>query len=118
MSLTSADLAGMRSTIANLMPDTGHILSVTETPDGQGGVKQTWGTATASVSCRVDSVKAQESTTGGAVRPYHSYVITLPYNTTVTQENCVKVGSDIFNVTSVDDPKSWDITRRIYAELV
>lgn len=118
MSLTSAELTVMRDALETLLPDTAAILAVTQVSDGQGGLIDTWGTATASVACRVDSVKAQETTTGGAVRPYHSYVITFPYDVTIAEENRVVVGSDTFNVTSEDEPKSWDIVRRVYAEKI
>lgn len=114
--LSNAELVSMRADIADLLPDTCSILSLTTTPDGQGGVTETWGTATASVSCRLDAYRGKEALAGGAIQPFNTYVLTVPYDTTITTANKIEHSSTTYNVTSVDADKSWPITMRVYLE--
>jgi len=113
---SNAELTSMRATLAELMPDSCAILSVTNTPDGQGGQTQTWGTVTASVQCRLDPFRGKEVMVGDARQPFNGYVLTLPHDTTITAANRVILGTSTYNVTSVDLNKSWAITRRAYVE--
>ena len=109
VTITTAQLAFMRARIEDLLPDTCHILSLTNTPDGQGGNTQTWGTATASVKCRIDPGRKMfvDAITGAALQPYDYWVLTLPYNATLASENRVQIGTDVYSVEPVDDGKSW-----------
>ena len=118
VALTSAELTYMRECTEDLMPDTCNILTVTQTSDGQGGWTETWGTATTGQKCRFDNVMASERLGGGAVQPFHSYWVSLPYNTAITTEQRIEKGSDTFAVTSVDDDKSWNAVTRVWAELI
>lgn len=117
--LTAAELSWMRAEAENVvMPDTCHILSVTRTSDGQGGMNDTWGTAGTSIPCRLDawSMTGREQMSGAAVQAYHGMVLHLPYDTTITTANRVKIGTTTFAVTSADMPKSWSITRAVEVE--
>jgi len=116
--LTAAELSTMRSTINELLPDTCNILTPTNVNDGQGGITTTWGTASASVACRLDKRSGQEQITGGAIRPYTEWMLTLPYDTTITSTQRVVVGSSTFNVISVDGDKSWEASIRVILEKV
>ena len=113
MGLTDAQLTSMRTTLNTLMPDTCNILSVTRTSDGQGGFTDVWGTATASVKCRIDSGGAtgaagRENVGAASLLPFESWLLTLPYDTTITAAHRVEVSSVTYNVTSVDKSKSWN----------
>ena len=55
--LTAREVAQMQADAESLMPDTCTILSVAYTSDGEGGMTEAWGTATASVKC-LDSSQA------------------------------------------------------------
>ena len=122
MSITSAELAQMRDDIELLLPDTCAILSVTRASDGQGGWTDTWGTATASVKCRLDAInpkgRNQELVIGGAVKPFHTYVLSLPHGTSITTANRVEVSGQTFSVTGVDLGKSWSAVVRCIVEIV
>ena len=114
---TDADLTWMRATVEETMPDTCNILSVTQTSDGQGGFTETWGTATANVACRVDAQVRSDSDTvvGESERVYNRYIVTVPHDTTVTEENRIEANGFTMSVDSVDDVKSEAACLRIYA---
>jgi hypothetical protein len=112
--LTSTDLAGMRAAVNDLLPDTANILAGTVAPDGQGGWSQTWGTATAGVKCRLDPGRKEnrESVAGAALLPFSWWQLTLPYDTTLTEQNRVEIAGETFNVVHVDTGKSWSVSVR------
>ena len=114
--LSTEQLAYIRDTLEQLMPDTCNILSVSYSSNGQGGLLETWGTATA--NCRLDAIplKGGETAAGGAIQPFKSYILTLPYDTTITEANRIEIGVYTFAVKSVDPAKSWAATRRAMLE--
>lgn len=114
--LSNTELTQMRADVADLMPDTCNILSLTTVPDGQGGQTETWGTATAGVACRIDAYRGKEMVSSDSLKPFNTYVVTVPYDTTITPANRVEKGSDTYNVTAVDTEKSWPVVRRVYVE--
>ena len=116
--LTTAELTQMRADIATLMPDTCNILSLTTTSDGQGGYTETWGTATANVSCRLDKRSGREAVSAGAVRTFGTWVLTLPHNTTITAAYRVEHGSVTYSVVHVDSDKSWIASVRAELEQI
>jgi head-tail adaptor len=120
--LTNTDLADMREAIAELLPATCHILSVTRTSDGQGGFTDTWGTATANVACRLDYQQGVgrrgEMVVAASMQPYNGFVLSLPWNSTITAANRIKIGSTNYNVTMVDNGKSWAAVRRAALEAI
>ena len=122
ITLTTAELAEIRSAINELMPDTCTLLTRTNTSDGEGGFTEAWGTASANVPCRLDSklgvieTKGQERLTAGAVNYFHTYVLTLPYNTTITEQYRVLMDGEYYQVKSVDYDKSWIASVRAFVE--
>lgn len=119
MSMLSTDqLNYMRDMLEELMPDTGNILSASYSSNGQGGMLETWGTATAGQKCRLDAIplKGGEAAAGGAIQPFKSYILTLPYDATITEANRFEFGVYTFAVKSVDLAKSWAATRRAMLE--
>lgn len=119
MSLFDAsELASMREEILLTLPDTCTVLSVTYTADGMGGHTSTWGTVTANVRCRLDGVRGGEQVQGAAVRPYYAYLLTVPYDASLTAANRVIHNGATYAVTSVDADKSWSIVKRAYVERV
>jgi len=116
--LTAKELAQMRADIEDLMPDTCDILSVAYTSDGEGGMAETWGTATAGVHCRIDYRSGRETMTGGAIQPYNKAVLSLPYNTPISTTNRVKSGDYTWAVKSLNDGQSWQAVKRAELERV
>jgi len=116
--LSSADLAGMRSAVEELFPDTCDILSLTIVADGQGGQTETWGTATASAKCRFDFVSGDEQMAAGAEQVYKRAMLSLHYDTVITPANRILYEGNTYNVISVNDTTSWIVAKRAEVELI
>lgn len=115
MLLSDAELTAIRADIANMLPGTAYVLSVTRASDGAGWFTETWGTA-GTVSCRLDPLRGHEQVSGGAVSPFHQFVLTLPWTSTLTTENRVTVGGITYSVISVDAAKTWKASTRAVVE--
>lgn len=83
------------------LPDTCDILSLTRSRGSMGDFTETWGTASANVPCRLDHRSGNEVSIGTALQPVYSYVLTLPWNTTVTAANRIKHAGQTYSVKSV-----------------
>lgn len=118
MAISAAELAIMRETISSLLPDTCNILTVTETANGAGGVSQSWGTAYTSVACRLDKRTGNEQLSAGAIQPFTGWVLSLPYNATISEACRVEHGGYTYNVTSVNNDASWRVVKRAILERV
>ena len=116
--LTARELAQMQADIYDLLPDTCDILSVAYTSDSEGGFAEAWGTATAGVKCRIDYRSGTERMTGGAIQPYNKAVISLPYNTTISATNRIKIGDYVWSILSLNDGQSWQAVKRAELERV
>jgi len=115
--MDTGELERLRADLDALLPDTAYILSVTYSPDGYGGLSETWGTASTCL-CRIDPLRGGEVLTGGAVQPWHGYQFTAPHGVTLTSENRVKIGAVTYSVKSVDAGKSWAGSTRVVLEVI
>lgn len=118
MNLSEFELDSMREDIESLLPDIGNILSVTTATDGAGGITETWGTLTVGVACRLDAISGKEQLAGGAIEPFHRYVLTLPYSVVITSAHRFEHNSIEYSVISVDSDKSWATCTRAIVERV
>lgn len=116
--LTDGELASIRADVAELLPSTCNLLAATSQSDGMGGFTITWGTAAANVSCRLDAYRGAEQVTAQALQPYHTFVLTLPHDTTITEHYRVEIGTVTYTVQSVDAVKSWRASVRAYVEKI
>jgi head-tail adaptor len=109
----------MREAIEDLLPDTCNLLAVSESADGQGGFSQTWGTASSSVACRLDVVTGREQMAGGALQPFIRTMLSLPYNTTITDAYRVEHGGITYAVIAPPNTdQSWIAVKRVELERV
>jgi Phage head-tail joining protein len=115
---SDAELAQIRADLnAATLPDTGNILSQTWVSDGAGGGSATWGTATANVSYRLDWRQGRQQVQSGAVEPFAFWQLTLPHGTGITSANRFEDKSgNQYNVSSVDNGKSWSMDVRCTVE--
>ena len=119
--LSSNELAYMQESIAALLPDTCNILTVTESPDGFGGVTQTWGTASSNVACRLDvtnQIGTDEAAGGASLKSYQQTILSVPYNTTVGNNYRIEHGGFTYNVTATNTDQSWIAVKRVTLERV
>jgi len=122
--LSTKELADIRTSIGELLPDTCYIIDVTNTENGLGGYTE--GTAMATggtISCRLDAriintLRSSEKVVGGAIQPFHQFILTIPHDTTISTLNRVQKDSDVYNVVSVDDDKSWRGSVRVILERI
>lgn len=117
-SLSPAELAYMREAVENLLPDTCHLLTVTNVADGQGGQTQTWGTASLHVPFRLDMETGREMQSGGALVAFTKYKGSLPYDTTITTGYRISHSGGTYAVTGVNANQSWIAVKRVDLEKV
>ena len=115
--IDTAMLAAMRSAISELLPDTCNIVTITKTADGQGGWTESKGTSGTAIACRLDVHTGREMLTGGAVQPYIKTVLSLPYDTTITEVNRVEHGGITYAVIAPSNSdQSWIAVKRVELE--
>jgi hypothetical protein len=117
MGIDTSMLAAMREAIAELLPDTGQIITITNIANGYGGVTPSRGTA-AAIPCRVDVKQGREELTGGAVQPYTKTMLSLPYDTTISTLNEFLHNGTTYAVKSVNDDQSWIAVKRCELEKI
>jgi hypothetical protein len=103
MTLSAADLAGMRDTLTASLPDTCTLVVDTLTSDGAGG-ETTTASSPVTVACRVSplrltrSSKDAEVVQSGRVIEESLWTITMPTGTTVDPRYRISNGSRTFEV--------------------
>lgn len=118
--IDTAMLAAMRSAIAEMLPDTCNIITLTYTPDGYGGQTETRGTSSA-VAFRLDVISKMgtgEEVSAGAVQSFMSYKGSLPYDTTVTTNDQILHNGVNYAVTLVNTNQSWIAVKRVDLEKI
>ena len=115
--LPADELAQLRTDLETTLPDTCNILSLTRTSDSQGGWTEAWGTASSSISCRVDFIGGKEAINSGALKPFTIAIVTLPQSTTITAQNRIEHGSNTYTVQAVN-LGSWLGVKRASVELI
>lgn len=116
--ISASQLAFMREQVLDTLPDSGTILTLTKTSDGQGGYTQSWAGTTA-YDCRLDVKTGKEAMEGGGYITFQTTQLTLPYNTTITTANRFSVLGNTYNVKAVSAAdRSWNVTVRCELEKV
>ncbi len=111
--LDSSQLAYMQDTISeNFLPDTCNILDPTNTPDGLGGVDETWGTATASAACRVDQKRREETGEAETLRPSSGWVLTLAHDQAINTTQRIEHNGQTYRVVAIKEDGSWEASTR------
>jgi SPP1 family predicted phage head-tail adaptor len=118
--LSDIEIASMRAEIENtVLADTCNILTLTYTADGQGGFTEAWGTSLSGVSCHIRPMKGFEMLSGDGIQVFHRYILTLPYDTAISEANRVEIGGVAYNVMMPpDNGKSWNLDLRLEVERV
>jgi|GEM_PF-2913089 len=116
--LNADELAGMRSTMAESLAGAAIIQTQGWVSDGGGGGTTTW-TNAGTFDCRVTPVASSgdgEGVEGGRVHPDTEYIFTFPNDTAVTTDSQILYGSQVFTVTSLRAPRTWELSRRVEAK--
>lgn len=110
--LTATELAAMRTTMDDSLPDECTVITYTLVTDSAGGHTTT--STSATVDCRVSPAgTGAEDTVGDRVTPLNRWTITVPYDTVVAQTAKITVGLRTFDVISVDVDRTWDLCKRV-----
>lgn len=118
MSLTPAELAAIRDTADNILPDTCTIQTLTRASDGMGGWVDTWANTHTGVACRLgiesSGVAADaELEQGQRLVALRNYVLTLKYDQTIQPHDRVIVGGNTYEIAQVLDGHSWITVKRV-----
>lgn len=100
--MTSSDLEKIRAEQNKLMPDTVYVQCLTRTSDNAGGFTEVWQT-TATVKGRIvcSERQAGETVKGGEVKTYGEYIVTLPYNTNLRQDDRLQINGVQYEVIAI-----------------
>lgn len=123
MSLTAADLAGMRATLTASLPDTCTLVVDTRTSDSAGGSTSTQGSPV-TVACRISPLRLTRSSKDaeivqvGRVTEESLWTITLPTGTTIDPRYRIGNAGRTFEVVETLAPRSWELDVRVSAKLI
>lgn len=111
--LDAAEIAGMRDTIETALPGTAVLLTATKTGDGMGGY--TWAyAASGTVAARLSPNGAgDEPVVGDRVARVAPYVLTVPAETTVDEDDRVTYDGVTYEIVDVRDRTPWELSRRV-----
>lgn len=111
--LTADELAAMRATVEDALPDTAQVQRRTLVSDGAGGYTESWSTV-ATVACRVarGGQLPQERVIAERLTTTSIWTLTLPALTDVTAADRIVVASRTFEVVDVG-ARSDEVARRV-----
>lgn len=113
--LTAADLASMRETLEDSLPDMAVINTPARVSDGGGGGTTTF-TASGTVPCRIMPVSGNERIEGARLNADTEYLVTTTYDAAIEADSVLEIDSRTFSVTSVGEPRSWAISLKVEAK--
>lgn len=112
--LTDTELASIRSTASEALPGTALIQTQTWVSDGGGGGTTSW-TTSGTVDCRIAPVGGSggnEGTLASRITADAEYVVTLPYNASLSGNSRLIIDGGTFNIESVRS-RSYHATLRV-----
>lgn len=119
--ISAADLASMRTSLTESMPDSCQVRRNAPTPDGAGGQIDAESTV-ATVACRISplsrSDRLAELEIADRLTAVASWLITLPAGTDVTEKDRILSGVRTFEVASVLGPRTWELAVRLVGQEV
>lgn len=115
MTLTAAEIADMRDTLEDTLPDTCVIQRRTLTSDGQGGKTEAWaaaGTALCRLSPRGQGLDGEDAR-ADRITGEEDWIVTLPALTDVTSSDRLLILSNTYEPVGVRAVRSWELSRRV-----
>ena len=118
--MDSSIFQDMKDTIESMLPDTCTKQERTQQKDPTNPTVtiEVWTDSSTTYSCRLDAKSEDTDGAMDSVKHYHRYILTLPYDADIDTDDRIKIGTDVFNVASVDDSKSWMACKRFFLELL
>jgi hypothetical protein len=119
--ISATEQSGMQDVIGLVMPDTCVIQQSAYTPDGEGGGTVAWASVTGgTVACRFDTPKPGNNTivfASGESLKFEG-IFTLPHDAPLATNNRIVYASKNYEIVGLGDAQSWNICRKVYANLV
>lgn len=115
MTLSAAEIADMRDTIEDTLPDTCVIQRPTMVSDGQGGKTATWAAA-GTVICRLSPQGANtgdESARADRTSGEEDWIVTFPALTNVNTTDRLVILGSTFEPVALRAVRSWELSRRV-----
>lgn len=101
--MTSTDLAKIRAEQNKLLPDTVYIQRLARTSDGAGGWTEVWQTVATTKGRIAPSQRGGEAVQGGAITAYGEYIVTLPHDTELLQDDRLQISGTQYEVKAILD---------------
>ncbi len=112
--LTASDLANMRATQEDALPETCSIQVRALISDGQGGQRERWSEGV-SVACRLAPMSKEEAAKyADKLGASSGWVVTLPHDTSVGVYDRITIGGVEYRVIGANENESWITARRAY----
>lgn len=113
--LSAEELSWMRDCVEDTLPDTLSVYTKTSTRTN-GVVIDSWADSGTTYACRLDSKQYQRTENSGAVKFYHRYILTVPYDASIVITDHVVHNNIEYSIVSIDLDKSWPACRRLNVE--
>ncbi|MCR4340772.1 MAG: head-tail adaptor protein [Gemmatimonadaceae bacterium] len=113
--LSAADLALMRDTVADVtLAGTAVILTATKASDSQGGYAWTYA-ASGTADCHMspEALRGDEAPVGGRLAEKSPWILTVPHDTTIDEDDRVTVESVTYEIIEVLSPRTWQLAKRV-----
>lgn len=101
----------MRATAGSALPGTAVIQVGSFSSDGGGGGSYGW-SAQGTVSCRIAPIRADEREIADRISSDADYIVTLPFDTTLTTDSRLVIDGDTYNVAAIRE-RSWHLSTRV-----
>lgn len=118
--LPDEDLQAMRETVVESLAGTAVIQTNTWSSDGGGGGSMSWAAA-GTFPCRVTPVSSAaegQVVDGSRLQPDTEYIFTFEAGTEITDDSRILHAGGVFSVTSVRQPRTFEVSRRVEAKEV
>lgn len=116
MSLSTSEIAQLRSDATAYQPDTCTLQTVTLTSDSQGGWTESWANTYTSVGCRLAPVQTSEpeEIEDEQVQALSRWVLTIAHDQTIDETMRVVHDSETYEVDHLEDTHSNRTAKRVY----
>lgn len=102
MTLSDSEIMSIRETQKKYLPDTVYIQRLARTSDGAGGWTEVWQTiATTKGRIAPSQKQAGETLQGGAMTAYGEYIVTLPHDTELQQDDRLQISGTQYEVKAI-----------------
>jgi len=96
---STSDIDKIRVEQEKLMPETVYVQRLTRTSDGAGGWSESWQTI-ATTKGRIAAKSGNENELGGKTTAITTYLITLPSNTELEDDDRLQINGEQYQITA------------------